>query len=114
MPNSSSFSIFGPQPAGGAAGSISGSYYPSINPNGQVSAANSTISSAYKINTALSADGNCDISGDLTVDGVSIRDQLAKINERLAILVPDPELLAKYEALRNAYQEYKTLEALCK
>jgi hypothetical protein len=34
------------------------------------------------------------------------------VNERLGILVPNPKLLEKYDALREAYEHYKTLEAL--
>ena len=40
-------------------------------------------------------------------------DILDKIQDRLAILVPDPALLEKYEALKQAYDQYKLLEALC-
>ena len=54
------------------------------------------------------------VTGDLIVKGVNILDMVQKINDRLAILVPDPVLLEKYEALREAYEHYKTLEALCK
>lgn len=54
------------------------------------------------------------VTGDLIVKGVNILDMVQKINDRLAILVPDPALLEKYEALREAYEHYKTLEALCK
>ena len=43
-----------------------------------------------------------------------IQEQLDAINERLAILQPNPEHLEKYEALRNAYEHYKTLERLIK
>jgi len=35
------------------------------------------------------------------------------IQDRLAILAPKPELLEKYEALKQAYDHYKMLEALC-
>jgi hypothetical protein len=38
---------------------------------------------------------------------------LNQILDRLKILVPDPELLEKYQALGEAYDHYKTLEALC-
>lgn len=38
---------------------------------------------------------------------------LNQILDRLKILVPDPELLEKHEALAQAYEHYKTLEALC-
>lgn len=72
---------------------------------------------------ALSVDGAITANGSFTapkisansidIDGVSLKDTLVKIQERLAILVPDPKLLAKYAALQEAYDHYKTLERLC-
>ena len=50
---------------------------------------------------------------DITIDGISLRDTLNKLQERLAILVPDPKKLEQYEALKQAYEHYKTLEGLC-
>lgn len=61
----------------------------------------------------LQVSGDADIRGNLTVQGANITEILAKIQDRLAILTPDPKLLAKYEALREAYDHYRTLEALC-
>ena len=52
------------------------------------------------------------INGRLEVDGKDIGAALEKIEERLAILVPDPAKLEKYEALRRAYEHYKLLEKL--
>ena len=49
----------------------------------------------------------------LELGGVDVGLALTKIQERLSILVPDPKRLEKYEALRQAYEHYKTLEALC-
>ena len=49
---------------------------------------------------------------DLVINGVSLKDILNGITDRLAILQPKPELLEKYENLREAYEHYKTLEAL--
>ena len=69
-------------------------------------------------NTAATSDGmvvHGTVSAkDVNIDGVSLKETLSAIQARLAILVPDPVLLEKYEALRNAYETYKTLEALCK
>lgn len=62
---------------------------------------------------AIKIQGNAEIDGSLTVDGVNIMDVLNRINDRLAILVPDPAKLEKYAALKEAYDHYKTLEALC-
>ena len=56
----------------------------------------------------LSVKGNADISGELTIQGVKLSDRLDKIDERLAILHPNPELEEKWDnlrALRNAYLE---------
>ena len=38
--------------------------------------------------------------------------RLEAIEKRLLILVPDPEKLEQWEALREAYDHYKSLEAL--
>jgi hypothetical protein len=63
--------------------------------------------------SAIKIQGDAEIAGDLKVRGVNISEILAKIQDRLAILVPDPERLEKYQALKQAYEHYKTLEALC-
>jgi hypothetical protein len=34
------------------------------------------------------------------------------VEQRLCILEPKPELLKKYKALEQAYEHYKTLEAI--
>jgi len=51
--------------------------------------------------------------GDIELDGVSIAKTMLAIQDRLAILTPKPELLEKYEALKQAYDHYRMLEALC-
>lgn len=53
------------------------------------------------------------VTGDLVINGVSLTDTLKIIEDRLMILVPDPAKLAKFEALRKAYDHYKIMEALC-
>ena len=49
---------------------------------------------------------------DLVINGVKLSDILNGITDRLSILQPKPELLEKYENLREAYEHYRTLEAL--
>jgi hypothetical protein len=51
-------------------------------------------------------------NADLVINGVSLKEILDSITDRLSILQPKPELLAKYANLREAYEHYKTLEAL--
>ena len=50
---------------------------------------------------------------DITINGKSLSSFMDKVEERLGILQPKPELLEKFEALKQAYEHYKTLEALC-
>lgn len=50
---------------------------------------------------------------DLKIDGKSLKNFMDKMEERLAILVPDPKKLEKFEALKKAYEHYKLMEKLC-
>jgi len=59
----------------------------------------------------LQVNGNADITGELTVQGIKLSDRLDKIDERLAILHPNEELEAKWENLRGLRKAYMELEA---
>jgi hypothetical protein len=50
---------------------------------------------------------------DIKIDGKSLKEFMTKMEQRLAILVPDPAKLEKFEALKKAYEHYKTMESLC-
>jgi hypothetical protein len=50
---------------------------------------------------------------DITVGGQSLKEFMKKMEQRLSILVPDPVKLEKFEALKKAYEHYKTMESLC-
>jgi hypothetical protein len=64
-------------------------------------------------NPSLKVAGDADFEGDVKIKGKSLLTLLEGIEKRLSILNPDPEKLEKYEALKKAYEHYKTLEALC-
>ena len=72
-----------------------------------------TITTSFHSNPTVKVTGDASFDGDVTIKGVSIAKTLNEINRRLAILVPDPEKLEHFEALKKAYSHYKTLEALC-
>jgi hypothetical protein len=72
------------------------------NANGHYAIANSSGNVGPGILTAA----------DVIVDGKSLAKSIEAINKRLNILEPKKELLNKYEALQQAYEHYKTLEAL--
>lgn len=60
----------------------------------------------------LDVKGDVNFEGDIKWKGKSLEDLFAKIEDRLAILQPDPAKLEKYEALRKAYEHYKLMEKL--
>jgi hypothetical protein len=65
-------------------------------------------------NTTITLD---DVWGDPSEDNdqeafKSINDRLKTIENRLSILVPDKEMLKKYEVLQDIYSQYKAAEAL--
>jgi len=50
---------------------------------------------------------------DIKVDGKSLKEFMNKMEQRLAILVPDPKKLEQFAALKKAYEHYKLMESLC-
>ncbi len=76
-----------------------------------------TITNSWTNNPATVTIGNNGIDmapgTDIKVDGKSLKAFMDKMEERLAILVPDPKKLEKFEALKKAYEHYKTMESLC-
>jgi len=82
-------------------------YYPQSGQSGQ------PIYTVNTIGTSPTSFNNANI--DLSyaqVNGRSLTDIFVQIEKRLSILVPDPELLEKYTALQDLYEQYKTMEAL--
>lgn len=73
-----------------------------------------TWTQSYSPTVNIDNDGlNVREGGDIKIGNVSLKDFISKMEQRLAILVPDPEKLEKFQALKKAYEHYKTMEALC-
>jgi hypothetical protein len=51
-----------------------------------------------------------EVKGDITLRGKSLHQTLAKIEQRLAILHPNPELEASWEQLKELGNQYRELE----
>jgi hypothetical protein len=51
------------------------------------------------------------IDGDLEIKGKSIAESLAKIEQRLAIMQPNPELEKRWNQLKELGDQYRALEA---
>ena len=97
----------------GAQGSNNSNYTISAGANGTWGYSSITANPIATYDNKLHVKGDTLIEGDLKVDGVSFKETIEAINKRLAILQPNPEKLEHFEALRKAYEHYKTLEALC-
>jgi hypothetical protein len=66
-------------------------------------------------NSKISMKGILTLEGDepdIMIGGKSMVKWMQKVEQRLSILEPKPEYLAKYEALQQAFDHYKTLEAI--
>ena len=86
-------------------GTISnGSAYP------WVTSVNDTITIGDIPQRSLSVRGNAEIDGELKVGGKNIGESLDRIEKRLAILRPNPELEARWDRLRELGEEYRKLE----
>jgi hypothetical protein len=47
---------------------------------------------------------------DLVIDGLSLRDFMHSVNERMAIMVPNPKLEKEFEELKELADRYRELE----
>ena len=61
----------------------------------------------------LKVNGDSEFEGKVKINGQDLAEFMETISKRLSILVPDPEKLEHFAALKKAYEHYKTLEALC-
>jgi len=69
----------------------------------------------YNWNTPASVEINADgmkikEGGDITIGGKSLSDAIEKIEERLGILTPNPELEERWEKLKELRKQYMELE----
>jgi len=87
----------------------SGSYYMT---NGTGGSNWATINTNNGQST-LNVKGDAEFEGKVMINRQDLGEFMETISKRLAILVPDPDKLEHFEALKKAYNHYKLLEALC-
>ena len=81
---------------------------------------NTTGAGTYRLNdpaAVLSASGRMELKGDgadLTINGKSLTAWMEKVEERLNILTPNPELEKEWDELRRLGERYRKLEKKCK
>lgn len=98
-------SSYGTITTSAGANGTSGSYYPT-------NWGNMTISGATHPTPSLKVTGDAEFEGDFKWKGRSLGKMLESIEDRLAILQPDPAKLEKFAALKKAYDHYKLMEKL--
>jgi len=59
---------------------------------------------------SLQVKGDANFEGEVSIKGKSLSDMFEKIEERLAILHPNPELEDKWDELKELGKRYKELE----
>ena len=81
---------------------------------------NTTGAGTYRLNdpaAVITASGRMELKGDgadLTINGKSLKDWMEKVEERLNILTPNPELEKEWDELRRLGERYRKLEKKCK
>jgi hypothetical protein len=103
--------------AGGNGGLYWGTNGTSVSP-GQVLTTNGTSSNWATVTadpnlqgSTLKVMGNAEFEGNVKIKGKDLADMFEKIEERLAILHPNPELEEKWDNLRALRNSYMELEA---
>ena len=81
----------------------SGTHY-TTNDNWGMSAGTTMIQSSLRVN------GNAEFDGDIRIKGRSIVESIDKINERLAILVPNEQLEQEWSELAELRMRYVEME----
>ena len=81
---------------------------------------NTTGAGTYRLNdpaAVITASGRMELKGDgadLTINGKSLKCWMEKVEERLNILTPNPELEKEWDELRRLGERYRKLEKKCK
>ena len=90
-----------------------------ISPN-TVWTTGTTGAGSFRINDSaavLSANGRMELNGngaDIDINGKSLKNWMEKVEERLNILTPNPELEKEWDELRRLGERYRKLEKKCK
>ena len=84
--------------------------YPNISGVNDTFTWNNQPTASLSVQGKSTLDGDVKISGDLIVQGVNFKDMLEEINDKLAILKPNPELEERWEKLKELRRQYMELE----
>ena len=108
----------------GTGGGLTGGYTLANTVPNTVWTTNTTATGSFRISPDFSAvgtqidqGGRMSLRGknaDLDINGKSLKDWMEKVEERLNILTPNPELEKEWDDLRRLGERYRKLEKKCK
>lgn len=88
----------------------------SWNTNSSIDWSNITLGPSSNAGTTFRQPGRLELQGedaDIKVNGRSLMDAIDALEQRLNILVPNPELEAEWDELRELGERYRALEKQC-
>ena len=105
-----------------SASAISGGYTIGSGGTGATGTSPNTVwtGGSYRISdpaAVITASGKMALNGngaDIDINGKSLKDWMEKVEERLNILTPNPELEKEWDDLRRLGERYRKLEKKCK
>ena len=99
---------------------LSGGYTIGNGGTGHVWTTGTTGAGSFRIspdyNAVLTANGRMELKGngaDIDINGKSLKAWMEKVEERLNILTPNPELEKEWDELRRLGERYRRLEKKC-
>jgi len=94
--------------------------YGKISPTNSIWTTNTSVGSSYNWSmrdSNVTPSGQLNLIGDnadIVINGQSLNATLIAIQERMGMLVPNPEVEAEWDELRELAERYRELEKLCK
>lgn len=95
----------------GTGGSHANAVWTTAVPGTGINWSHSAVGATIKPSATISLRGE---NADIDLNGKSMRDWMEKVEERLNILTPNPELEKEWDELRKLGEKYRKLEKKCK
>jgi hypothetical protein len=117
LTNTMSASIAGANIIGAIGSSTSYNWTAGANGTSVIDWGNISITGATVTPMKVNQSGTIELTGedaDIRVNGRSLMDAIDALEQRLNILVPNPELEAEWDELRELSERYRELEKKCK
>lgn len=93
-----------------AAGPSGITVIPKTYSNLTIPVSNGSITSPWTTTASINTAKVKITESDIEIDGLSLKETMKKLHERMAILIPNPKLEEDFERLQQLREQYETLE----